>query len=138
MTRIIAALRSNNNNKKVKNPKTTNSALSGSFHDPAELTRRTRVKRKVRTLAAPFTGQQGGPGVTYAKQGGSTNWKSSPAADGLTDNPNPKFDPSPHPGSVSVKKVEANRTRKGTSGHAKVIDNPTAPSSVRGQKIKKR
>lgn len=138
MTKILAALRANNFNRRVKNPRTTNTPLAGSFHDPAELTRRTRAKRRIRTLAAPFTGQQGGPGVTYAKTGGSTNWKSSPAAEGLTDNPNAKFDPSPQPGSVRVEKVEANRQRKGTSGHSKVIKNFTGSSAFRGMRIKKR
>lgn len=144
MARIVRVKnRVDNLGKLLKTPR-LGPARSGSFHDPAELTKRTRAKRTLRTLAAPFTGQQGGPGVALKTQGGSTNWKSSPAAKGLTDNPNAKFDPSEHPGAVSKKRapilkvVNLTKGDRRPGGHGKEIKNPTRPTSVLGMKLKKR
>jgi hypothetical protein len=134
--RIVKAPRSDNENKRLQTPH-FGQTLSGSKHDPDVLLKRTKAKRAIRRLSAPFTGQQGGPGVTYAKTGGSTNWKSSPAAEGLTDNPNPKYDPSPQPG--AVKKLMRNvGIVRGTSGHAKTVENFTGNSAYRGMKVRKR
>jgi hypothetical protein len=134
--RIVKAPRSDNFNKRLKTPH-FGQTLSGSKHDPDVLTKRTRAKRALRVLAAPFTGQQGGPGVAYKTQGGTTNWRMSPAAQGLTDNPNPKFDPSPQPGSVR-KMIRKLSVVRGTSGHGGTVKNYTGNTTYRGMSIKKR
>ena len=134
--RIVKAQRSDNFNKKLKTPH-FGQALSGSKHDADVLTKRTRAKRKLRTLAAPFTGQQGGPGVAYKTQGGTTNWRMSPVAAQFTDNPNPKFDPSKAPG--SVRKLMRNiGVVRGTRGHGGTVKNFTGNSTYRGMSIKRR
>jgi len=110
---------------------------SGSWHDQAELTRRTRAKRAIRRLAAPFTGQQGGPGVTYATVGGTTQWRMSPAAEILTDNPNPKYDPSPNVPNPTVKIRQLSVVR-GVKGHGGTVKNFTGNATYRGMKLNKR
>jgi hypothetical protein len=134
--RIVKASRVDNNNQKLKTPH-FGQALSGSKHDPDVLTKRTRSKGSVRRLSAPFTGAQGGPGVTYAKQGGTTNWRMSPAAENFTDNPNPKYDPSPQPGTPK-RLMRSLATAKGTSGHGGTVENFTGSSAYRGMKVRKR
>lgn len=141
--RIVKAPRSDNFNKRLSTPH-FGQALSGSRHDADVLTKRTRAKRAIRRLSAPFTGQQGGPGVAYKTQGGTTNWRMSPAAQSLTDNPNPKFDPSKHPGAVSKRRVPVVKVanmRKGdikATGHGGEIRQYTGNSTYRGMSIKKR
>lgn len=136
MPRILKAPRSDNFNKKLKTPH-FGQAISGSFHDPEQLTARSRTKRAIRRLAMPFTGQQGGPGVTYKTQGGTTNWMMSPVADRFTNNPNPKFDPSKAPGAVS-RKIRNLGVVPGTRGHGGTVVNYTGNTTYRGMSIKKR
>lgn len=136
MARIVKAPRSDNFNKKLKTP-FLGAALSGSKHDPEQLTKRTRARRAIRRVMVPWQGEPGGPNVAQKTIGGNTNWRSSPAAQQLTDNPNPKFDPSKAPGSVTVKRRSTSPT-KGTSGHGKVVENFRGVTANRGQKINKR
>jgi hypothetical protein len=136
VVRIVKAPRSDNFNKKLATPH-FGQIKSGSFHDPEELTRRTTKKRSIRRVMVPFQGEQGGPGVAYKTIGGNTNWMSSPAAESLTNNPNPKFDPSQAPGAVT-KKIRTLATVKGTSGHGGTVENYTGNASYRGMKINKR
>lgn len=142
--RIVKAPRSDNFNKRLSTPH-FGQARSGSWHDPAQLTGRSRARRAIRRLAMPFTGQQGGPGVALKTQGGTTNWRMSPAAEILTDNPNPKFDPSRGPsGSVPRRRfaiVKVANARKGevrATGHGGEIQQFTGNATYRGMSIKKR
>jgi hypothetical protein len=136
MVRIVKAPRSDNYNKKLGTPHFGQN-LSGSKNDPEVKTKITRAKRAIRRVMVPWQGQPGGPFVTQKTIGGNTNWRSSPAAEALTDNPNPKFEPSDHPGKVE-KKIRPLATRKGTAGHGKVVENYTGVTANRGQKINKR
>ena len=142
MPKILRAGRSDNFNKKLQS-KPIGQVLSGSKHDPEQLTKITRAKRTIRRVMVPWQGQPGGPGVTQKTIGGNTNWRSSPAAMALTDNPNPKFDPSQHPTTVQVKRkpiTKVTRSRKGdvrATGHGKELRNPQNTSTL-GQKINKR
>jgi len=111
--------------------------MAKSKHDPAVLTGVTRAKAAIRRVMVPWQGEPGGPGVTQKTIGGNTNFRSSPAAQGLTDNPNPKYDPSDQPGSVT-KKIRRLSVVRGTRGHGKVVKNYTGASANRGQKINKR
>jgi hypothetical protein len=140
--RIVKASRSDNFNQKLKTPHFGQS-MAKSKHDPSVLTGVTRAKAAIRRVMVPWQGQPGGPGVTQKTIGGNTNYRSSPAAQGLTDNPNPKYNPSDQPGAVSIKrkpivKVEnATRGDKKAKGHGSEIDNPQNTSTL-GQKINKR
>jgi hypothetical protein len=136
VVRIVKAERSDNFNKKLQTPHFGQN-ISGSKHDPDVLTKRTRKKDSIRRVMVPFQGEQGGPFVTYKTIGGNTNWRSSPAAEILTDNPNPKFDPTPDVRSAQ-KKMRDLGVQRGTKGHGKVIENYTGSSANRGQKINKR
>lgn len=136
MVRIVKAPRSDNFNKKLATPH-FGQALSGSKNDATTKTKITRAKAKIRRVMVPWQGEPGGPNVTQKTIGGNTNWRSSPAAQSLTDNPNPKFEPSDHPGAVQIKRIPR-ATVKGTKGHGKVIENYTGASANRGQKVNKK
>jgi hypothetical protein len=134
--RIVKANRSDNYNKKLATPHFGQS-VAKSRHDPSVLTGVSKAKAAIRRVMVPWQGQPGGPGVTQETIGGNTQWRSSPAAQSLTDNPNPKYDPSDQPGSVQ-KKMRDVGVQRGTKGHGKVIENYTGASANRGQKINKR
>lgn len=105
----------------------TGQKVSGSFHDPAELTRRTRSKISVRRLFVKDP---------YNKNSTATVARFGSAVDHLTDNANPKFDPSQHPGAVSVKKVPQ-KPFGADKGHQKVFK-PNRQTLFGGKTIKKR
>lgn len=91
-------------------------AVSGSFHDAAQLVGRVTSRKKVKRLYAPDPNN-------YNKNSTKTVATFSPVADQFTNNPNPKFDPSKAPGSVSRKAVSKSVQTPGKSsrGHQKSI-----------------
>lgn len=96
---------------------------SGSKHDAAQLTRITRAKQRVRVLRA----------VTNSAVRDMTNV--------FTNNTNPKYDPSQHPGSVQIKKVQpvkpVSGDRNDDRGHMKVF-HPNRQTLFGGKTLKRK
>jgi len=124
LTRILRA-------KNILSPKTPKGAYAnqkaGSWHDESQLTRKTtKAKAKVRRLFVPFV------------FGSTTSNNFSPVESQLTNNPNPRYDPSKAPGSVqkldgTPKPPQANPN----AGHQKVI-RQTNQMKTGGKTLKRR
>lgn len=86
---------------------TTANQKSGSFHDPSQLTR-TTVKSKDSVQRKHAT-----------RAGDDAYW--DPVMNQFTNNPNPRYDPSKAPGSVTKLDGTPQPPKGATSGHQKVI-----------------
>jgi hypothetical protein len=123
----MAKIKRVTNPQSPKTPKgSTANPKAGSWHDPSQLTRAlTKTKATVRRLHVPFV------------KGSTTSNAFSPVESQLTNNANPRYDPSSSPGSVTRLDGTPKSPQGPTSGHQKVIKQ-TNQMKTGGKTLKRR